>query len=50
MKTIFLKLYKIGSALWRIRDFYAGFRILIFTYPVSRIPYPKTATKERGEK
>ncbi len=41
----------------RIRDFYPGSRILIFTHPgsrisdhVSRITYPKTATKERGEK
>jgi hypothetical protein len=25
-------------------------RILIFTHPGSRIPDPKTATKERGEK
>jgi hypothetical protein len=25
-------------------------RILIFTYPGSRIPDPKTATKERGKK
>jgi hypothetical protein len=42
---------------WRIRDVYAGSRILIFTHPGSRIPDlgsripdPKTATKERGEK
>jgi hypothetical protein len=34
----------------RIRDVYPGSRILIFTYPGSRIPDPKTATKERGEK
>ncbi len=34
----------------RIRDVYPGSRILIFTHPGSRIPYPKTATKERGEK
>ena len=27
-----------------------GSRILIFTHPGSRIPDPKTATKERGEK
>jgi len=33
MKTIFLKLYKIGSALWRIRDFYAGFRIWFLPIP-----------------
>jgi hypothetical protein len=35
--------------LW-IRDVYPGSRILIFTHPGSRIPDPKTATKERGEK
>jgi hypothetical protein len=42
--------------LW-IRDVYPGFRILIFTHPGSRIldlgsriPDPKTAIKERGEK
>jgi hypothetical protein len=34
----------------RIRDAYPGSRILIFTHPGSRIPDPKTATKERGEK
>ncbi len=34
----------------RIRDVYPGSRILIFTYPGSRISDPKTATKERGEK
>jgi hypothetical protein len=27
-----------------------GSRILIFTHPGSRIPDPKKATKERGEK
>jgi hypothetical protein len=27
-----------------------GFEILIFTHPGSRIPDPKTATKERGVK
>jgi hypothetical protein len=32
----------------RIRDVLS--RILIFTHPGSRIPDPKTATKERGEK
>jgi hypothetical protein len=44
-------------AVLRIRDVYPGSRILIFTYPGSRIsdpgsqiPDPKTATKERGEK
>jgi hypothetical protein len=37
---------------WRIRDVYPGSRILILpiTDPGSRIPDPKTATKERGEK
>jgi hypothetical protein len=34
----------------RIRDVYPGSRILIFTHPESRIPDPKTATKERDEK
>jgi len=34
----------------RIRDVYPGSRILISTHPGSRIPDPKTATKERGEK
>jgi hypothetical protein len=41
----------------RIQDVYPGSRILIFTHPGSRnpdlgsrIPDPKTATKERGEK
>jgi hypothetical protein len=41
----------------RIRDVYPGIRILIFTHPGfrisdprSRIPDPKTSTKERGEK
>jgi hypothetical protein len=33
---------------WRIRDVYPGSRILIFN--PSRIPDPKTATKERCEK
>jgi hypothetical protein len=33
----------------RIGDVYHGSRILIFTQPGSRIPDPKTATKERGE-
>jgi hypothetical protein len=35
---------------WPIRDVYPGSRILIFIHPGSRIPDPKTATKERGEK
>jgi hypothetical protein len=34
----------------RIRDVYPGSLILIFTHPRSRIPDPKTATKESGEK
>jgi hypothetical protein len=38
------------KTVWRIRDVYPGSRILIFTHPGSRIPNPKTATKERGEK
>jgi hypothetical protein len=38
------------GCLSRIPDVYPGFRILIFTHPGSRIPDPKTATKERGEK
>jgi hypothetical protein len=38
------------STVLRIRDVYPGSRILIFTHPGSRIPDPKTATKERGEK
>ncbi len=38
------------EAVWRIRDVYPGSRILIFTPPGSRIPEPKTATKEKGEK
>jgi hypothetical protein len=44
-------------AVLRIRDVYPGSRILIFTHPGSRIPNlgsripdPKTARKERGEK
>jgi hypothetical protein len=34
----------------RIRNVYHGSRILIFTHPGSRIPDPKTSTKERGKK
>ena len=34
----------------RIRDAYPRSRILIFSHPRSRIPDPKTATKEWGEK
>jgi hypothetical protein len=36
------------GCLSRIPDL--GSRILIFTHPGSRIPDPKTVTKERGEK
>jgi hypothetical protein len=32
----------------RIRDVYPRSQILIFSHPGSRIPDPKTATKERG--
>jgi hypothetical protein len=38
------------GAVLRIRDVYNGSRILIFNHPGSRIPDPKTLTKERGEK
>jgi hypothetical protein len=38
------------NAVLQIRDVYPGSRILIFTHPGSRIPDPKTAIKERGEK
>jgi hypothetical protein len=34
----------------RIRDVYPRSRILIFTHSGCRMPDPKTATKERGEK
>ncbi len=34
----------------QIRDVYPGSLNLIFVHPGSRIPNPKTATKERGEK
>jgi hypothetical protein len=34
----------------RMWDVYPRSRILIFTHSGSRIPDPKTATKERGEK
>jgi hypothetical protein len=34
----------------RIRNVYPGSRILIFSYPGSRISDPKTATKERVKK
>jgi hypothetical protein len=33
-----------------LRAVYPGSRILIFTHPRSRIPDPKTTTKDRGEK
>jgi hypothetical protein len=39
-----------NNAVLRIRDVYPGSRILIFNHPGSRIPDPKTATKERGGK
>jgi hypothetical protein len=54
--TMLIKIHKYISGftgfftVWRIRDVYPGSRILIFTHPGSRIPDPKTATKERGEK
>jgi hypothetical protein len=38
------------QSVWQIQDVYLGSRILIFTRRGSRIPDPKTATKERGEK
>jgi hypothetical protein len=41
---------RIFLAVLRIRDVHPGSRILIFTHPRSRIPDPKTVTKERGEK
>ncbi len=34
----------------RIRDVYPGFRILIFAHPKSRIPDPKTAMRDKGDK
>jgi hypothetical protein len=37
-------------AVLRIRNVYPGSQILIFTHFGSRIPDPKTSTKERGEK
>jgi hypothetical protein len=42
--------YRYLKSVLRIRDVYPGSRILIFTHPGSRIPEPKTATKNRGEK
>jgi hypothetical protein len=42
--------FYMGKAVLRIRDVYPGSRILIFTHSGSRIPDPKTATKERGGK
>jgi hypothetical protein len=39
----------VQSVLW-IRDVYPGSRILNFVHPGSRIPDPKTARKESGEK
>jgi hypothetical protein len=40
----------ISSPVLRIRNVYPGSRILIFTHPGSRISYPKTEMKDRGEK
>jgi hypothetical protein len=52
-RALYLKSYldsrQLIPVLW-ILDVYPGSRILIFTHPKSRIPDPKTATKERGEK
>jgi hypothetical protein len=47
-----LPVHNIGQflAVLRIRDVYPGSRIMVFTHPGSRIPDPRTATKERGEK
>jgi hypothetical protein len=56
VKFLFCLLLTIGiftlvfKAVWRIRDVYPGSRILIFTHPGSRIPDPKTAMKDIGEK
>jgi hypothetical protein len=62
---IILDLYKLfivncshlTAVRWQIQDVYPGIQILIFIHPGSpipdpgsRIPYPKTATKESGEK
>jgi hypothetical protein len=41
--------YSIATSV-SVRDVYPGSRILIFTNPGSRIPDPKTATKEGVEK
>jgi hypothetical protein len=47
-----MPIHKTGRryAVWRIRNVYPRYRILIFTHPGSRISNPKTATKERVEK
>jgi hypothetical protein len=42
--------FTVEKSVLRIRDVYPGSRILILTHPGSRIPDPKTATKERVEK
>ncbi len=48
---LYLPLWSIAlKTVLRIRDVNPGSRILSFTHPGSRIPGPKTATKERGEK
>jgi hypothetical protein len=50
---VYLSFLPVKLGVWtvlRIRDVYPGSRILIFTHPGSRIPDPKTATKERGKK
>jgi hypothetical protein len=48
--TLIKRVFTFIVPVLRIRDVYPGSRILIFTHPGSRIPDPKTATKERGEK
>jgi hypothetical protein len=46
------KYLQVNITVWRIRDVYPRSRILILPIPdpESRIPDPKTATKERDEK
>jgi hypothetical protein len=46
----FLVQFLHGPVLCSVADPGCLSRILIFTHPGSRIPDPKTATKERGEK
>jgi hypothetical protein len=57
VKTYAKKLLVLHRAVLRIRDIYPGSRMFIpdpdflpIPDPGSRIPDPKTATKERGEK